>query len=98
LIGQQPKGKKLSILEKFLRKVFFDEVILPVLDFLHPKGRGPHKGREIFTKKMKIFCGHVYCLCEYFLKEPRKDWPKEMEDAVALLEKPVESEQKKRGK
>ena len=83
----QPKRIS-SLAKRYFRYIFFHDVILPVLGFLHPRRRGVSYEEKIFTRKMKAYCRYVYLFWECWLKEPRNMWPNLIEEAVSALEKP----------
>lgn len=82
-----PLGKTSSIYKKILRNIFFRDVIVPVHNFLHPRRRGLSYEKEIFTRKMKVYCANLYLLWDSWLKVPRDKWPNPIEEAVSALEK-----------
>lgn len=41
-----------------------------------------------FKEKVKRYSAFVFCLCEYWLEKPNKEWPDPIKEAVALLQKP----------
>ncbi len=59
-----------------------------VRDLLYTKpARGLHAGgRDTFTERVKIYCANIYCLCEYWLEQPREEWPAPIKQAVTWLE------------
>lgn len=70
---------------------FYDEIIREVITFLETKKpRGTHAQSAEFTERMKRYCAYVYCLCEYWLKKPRSEWPDPIKDTITWLETPLD--------
>ncbi len=82
-----PLGKTSSIPKRLLRNIFFRDVIIPVHNFLQPRRRGLSYKKEIFIKKMKVYCANLYWLWDSWLKVPRDKWPNPIQEAVSALEK-----------
>ena len=78
-----------------ISNAFYNGVIREVINFLKSKkARGIHADRVEFTKIMKRYCAYIYCICEYWLKKPRQEWPDPIKEAVDLLETPFNKRQK----